>query len=136
MKEHAYYSFRILNRISGFEDIAVWAALHHEKLDGNGYPFHMGREKLPLGSRIMAVADIFSATTEDRPYRKGMEKERVVSILREDAERGKLSKEVVELLVMHYDEINACRERASRAASEKYQEALRRANDRYIPDGC
>ena len=127
MKEHAYYSYRILSRVSGFEDIAAWAAFHHEKLDGSGYRFHLDKAKIPLGSRIMAVADIFSATTEDRPYRKGMEKERVVNILRKDADREKLSKEIVELLVMHYDEINECRNRSSKAASEKYQEALRNA---------
>lgn len=127
MKEHTYHSYRILSLIENFDDIAAWAAFHHEKLDGKGYPFHIDAAKLPLGSRIMTVADIFSATTEDRPYRKGMSKERVVSILREDAERGKLSKQIVELLVQHYDEINNCREKASREASQKYQELLRQA---------
>ena len=51
-------------------------ALHHEKLDENGYPFHLPESELSLGSRIMTVSDIFSAITEERQYRKSMEKEK------------------------------------------------------------
>jgi HD-GYP domain-containing protein (c-di-GMP phosphodiesterase class II) len=71
----------------------------------------------------MTVADIFSAITEDRPYRKGMEKEKVIQILRGDAEKGLLSSIVVDLLVDHFDDINARRERDAKAASKKYLEA-------------
>ncbi len=125
MKEHAYYTWIILKDINGFEQITAWAALHHEKLNGNGYPFHLPGNELPLGARIMTVADIFSAVTEDRPYRKSMDKEKVVDILRGDAGRGLLSEKIVELLIEHYDPINERRDAESRAASEKYQESLR-----------
>lgn len=126
MKEHAYYTYVLLKDIRGFEQITQWAAYHHEKLTGSGYPFHLQEHEIPLGSRIMAVADIFSAITEDRPYRKGMAREQVISILREDAERGQLSSTMVELLVAHFDEINARREEESRLASKSYQESLTR----------
>ena len=124
MKEHAYYTYILLKDIRGFEQITEWAALHHEKLHGNGYPFHLSENSIPLGSRIMAVADVFSAVTEDRPYRKGMDKESAVSVLLGDAERGALSNTIVGLLLDHYDEINEQRAIASRAASKRYQESL------------
>ena len=48
---------------------ATWASFtHHERVDGRGYPFHVGGERLSLESRIVAVADVFTALTEDRPY--------------------------------------------------------------------
>lgn len=124
MKEHAYYSWIILKDIQGFEQIAPWAALHHEKLNGNGYPFHFPGSELTLGSRIMTVADIFSALTEDRPYRRSMDKEKVMDILSKDARNGLLSEPVVALLNSHYDAINERRDKESKAASKKYQESL------------
>jgi HD-GYP domain-containing protein (c-di-GMP phosphodiesterase class II) len=129
MKEHAYYSWILLKDIRGFETISKWAALHHEKLNGKGYPFHMMKEELTLGSRIMTVADIFSALTENRPYRRSMDKEKVIGILRGDAGSGLISGGVVELLIDHYDAINARRDAESRAASKKYQQSLEKARE-------
>lgn len=126
MKEHAYYTWVLLKDVRGFGQVSTWAALHHEKLNGNGYPFHLTEAELSLGSRIMTVADIFSALTEERPYRKSMGKEKVTAILREDAQNGLLSGSVVDLLVEHYDEINERRAIESKKASRKYQEILAR----------
>lgn len=71
-KQHPYYSYYILQQVEGFEEIAVWAGSHHETLDGNGYPFGLVAPEINLGSRIIAVADIYCALLEDRPYRSGM----------------------------------------------------------------
>jgi len=128
MKEHAYYTWVLLKDIAGFEQIAEWAAHHHEKLNGKGYPFHLYRNDLSLGARIMTIADIFSALAEDRPYRKGMEKEKVMMILREDAQNGFLSDKLVSLLTDHYDSIDSIRNIESRAASKAYQESLKAGN--------
>jgi HD-GYP domain-containing protein (c-di-GMP phosphodiesterase class II) len=54
---------------------------HHERLDGNGYPQHIGGDQIPLISRIVAVADVFDALTSDRPYRKGWPVERTLAYL-------------------------------------------------------
>lgn len=124
MKEHAYFSYEILHGIGGFEQIAQWAAFHHEKLNGQGYPFHLEAGDIPFGSRIMAVSDVFSAITEDRPYRKGMDREQALSVLRGDAARGALSGDVVELLVKNFDAINEARDKAARAAGRRYYEAM------------
>ena len=128
MKEHAYYTWIILKDIRGFEQIKTWAAFHHEKLNGTGYPFHLSESELPLGTRIMAVSDIFSAITEDRPYRKGMDRAKVVAVLQEDAQRGLISARLVSLLLEHYDLINDRRDKESREASKKYQETLATAS--------
>ena len=124
MKEHVYYTWILLKDVKGFEQIAPWAAFHHEKLNGAGYPFHLPESELSLGSRIMTVADVFSAITEDRPYRQGMDREQVIAVLCADARQGALSESLVRLLVDHYDAINARRDAESRAASKKYRESL------------
>jgi len=54
---------------------------HHERPDGKGYPRHLKAEEIPLGARILAVADAFDAMTTDRPYQKGMQPEVALGIL-------------------------------------------------------
>ena len=124
IREHPYYTRLILMDMDGFEDIANWAGFHHEKLNGKGYPFHFGRDELDLGSRIMAVADIFSAITEDRPYRKGMPREKVIEVLRENAARETIDAELVELLIAHYDEVDSARAKKTREAGCRYYDSM------------
>jgi HD-GYP domain-containing protein (c-di-GMP phosphodiesterase class II) len=76
IKSHTYYTYRILKSIGGLERITDWAAFHHEKLNGEGYPFHLDYSKLDIGSRIMAVSDIFVALREDRPIEKSWKKKK------------------------------------------------------------
>lgn len=105
MKSHTYYTYTIINKISGLEQIARWAAYHHEKLDGSGYPFRCSAKELSTGSRIMAVADIFTALAENRPYRKGMDQKEIVRIMRQFADRNLIDSKLVRLLLFNYDEI-------------------------------
>ncbi len=106
IKCHTYYTYHTINSIGGLQRIAEWAAFHHEKLDGSGYPFHCCAEEIGTGSRILTVADIFTAISEDRPYRKGMDKNQIYSIIDEQSRNGLLDKRVVELLFDNYDYIN------------------------------
>lgn len=124
VKEHTYYTRLILMDVEGFGKIADWAGFHHEKLNGRGYPFHFDASMLDLGSRIMAVADIFSAITEERPYRKGMDKETALKVLHENVESGGISGEIVELLEAHYEEVDAARDARSREAGKRYFASL------------
>ena len=124
MKEHSYYTNMILQDVDGFEKIRKWAAYHHEKLNGKGYPFHLNADQLDEGSQIMAVADIFSAITEVRPYRAGMNKDQVIRVLTENVERGEICSRVVELLLDHYDEVDTVREHKSREVGKRYYESL------------
>jgi len=74
MRSHVYYTYQTLEPFEAFGIINSWGALHQERLNGTGYPFGYKEDDLPLGSRIIAVADVFTALTEHRPYRQGMEK--------------------------------------------------------------
>ena len=128
MKEHAFFSDLLLKRVHGFDVIREWAVLHHEKLNGKGYPYRLRDGEISFGSQIMAVADVFSAITEDRPYRKGMPEEKVKAILQENANRGELSKLVVDLLIANFDIVNTAREHASREAGKRYFKATQDEN--------
>ena len=84
MERHPQYTLDILERVSAFRDFARTAALHHERLDGSGYPFHYDGEELDLSARILCVVDIYDAISSDRPYRKAMVPAVITSILERD----------------------------------------------------
>jgi HD-GYP domain-containing protein (c-di-GMP phosphodiesterase class II) len=84
MEEHPRFTLDILERVSAFRGFARIAALHHEKLDGTGYPFGYTAEDLDLPERILVVADIYDALSSDRPYRKAMVEPVITSILERD----------------------------------------------------
>jgi putative nucleotidyltransferase with HDIG domain len=79
--EHARLTRRILARIESFAELARIAGAHHERLDGSGYPDHLHSEELTIEARIIAVADTYSAMTEERPYRKAMTEEQAMDQL-------------------------------------------------------
>ena len=95
MKHHSFESYQILRRIDGFESIAEMAALHHETLSGEGYPFHRAEAGLSREARIIAVADIFQALAQNRPYRGSMSPEKTMDILQEMADNNRLDQEIV-----------------------------------------
>lgn len=98
MKQHSYKTLVMLNPIPELGNIVHWAANHHERLDGSGYPFRLAAASLDMPSRILAVADVFTAMTENRPYREGMQSDKALTILREEAAKNKLDLEIVTLL--------------------------------------
>lgn len=122
IKRHTYYTYRILETVPGLEEINNWASFHHERLDGNGYPFHHKNDDLSLGARIMAVADIFTAITEDRPYREGMKKDQALGILHKMANSKAIDMNIVTLLSEHYEEINLLRKEVQVAAAEEFKQ--------------
>ena len=82
IERHPIYSREILDRVHVFSEFAAPAVLHHEKLDGSGYPWHIRGEELETAARILTVVDICEALTADRPYRAGMDTERALAIIR------------------------------------------------------
>ncbi len=73
IKRHPVTSYEILSKISfPYPDVALLTRHHHEWVNGSGYPDGLKREDLPLGSRIIAVADAFDAMISDRPYRSAL----------------------------------------------------------------
>src|ERR1700754_3376291 len=78
------HTFRLLSKIRFPEDLAdipFVAAAHHERWDGSGNPHGLSGEAIPIGSRIVAVADSYDAMTEDRCYHEGWEPARAVAEL-------------------------------------------------------
>jgi putative nucleotidyltransferase with HDIG domain len=99
VKQHAYYTHRILTQIDDFELIADWAAFHHETLDGTGYPFRIPPANLRLGCRIVAVADVYAALREDRPYRSPLPAGEVEKIMLGMAADRHLDADIVKTLL-------------------------------------
>jgi len=125
IRVHTYYTYRLLEPIKQLQTVNIWASYHHEKLDGTGYPFHISGDSLPLGSRIMAVADIFAAITEDRPYRKGMDYAGAKRVLEEKVADNSIDRSVVNTLLENFGEINSIREQAQAEAAEHYEKFMR-----------
>lgn len=96
IQTHAWYTYKILSQISGMEEITKWASLHHEKLDGTGYPFGKKADELDKNSRMLACLDIYQALIEPRPYKEGMPHAKVMEILRGMVSKNQLDSEIVE----------------------------------------
>jgi putative nucleotidyltransferase with HDIG domain len=125
MKSHTYLSYHILAKVAGLERVAVWASFHHERLNGTGYPFRKKGADIPPQARIIAVADIFTALTEDRPYRKAMAPKTAVGILSDMAAHGLVDKDIVGGLATGLDDIHDVREQAQKRALEQYRNFYR-----------
>lgn len=105
IRQHTYHTYNILKAMGAPAPIPEWAAYHHEKLDGDGYPFRLDASQLSTGSRIIAVADVFTALREDRPYRAGLNKSKIEDILVKMVVNNALDREIVKNLFDIYDEV-------------------------------
>ena len=83
IKSHSSQGFRVLKDISIMPELAIGAGYHHERPDGKGYPKGLKGEDIPRVAQIIAVADTFDAMYSDRPYRKRMNFDKAVSIIKE-----------------------------------------------------
>ena len=72
IKRHAGLGATILSNVEHLREVADVVRHHHERWDGNGYPMRLRAEDIPLGSRIICIADAFDAMITTRPYREGM----------------------------------------------------------------
>ncbi len=95
MKDHAAATYQILSQIKGIPDIVEWAANHHEKLNGKGYPRGLSEKELSFEEQLMACIDIYQALTEKRPYKDGLSHEKTISIMRNMAQRGEINGTIV-----------------------------------------
>ena len=80
LRRHPQIGFRMLRSL-GVEPVSQWVLHHHERWDGRGYPHGLGGEEIPLGSRILFVADAYDAMTSDRVYRPRVDHERAIAEL-------------------------------------------------------
>lgn len=84
MRKHPTYTRTILREIRSFEHLSYVAAAHHERLDGTGYPEALTAEGMTIPARIIAVADVYQALSEKRPYRESLPAEAVFKIMDRD----------------------------------------------------
>jgi len=117
IREHPAVTRRILERVAAFEEIAIIAGEHHEKLDGSGYPNGLTAEDLSIESRLLAVADIYGALSENRPYREGLPLRTIVSIMSRDVPR-KLDPDCFDALLAFLDRANRLEQAQSVPACE------------------
>jgi diguanylate cyclase (GGDEF)-like protein/putative nucleotidyltransferase with HDIG domain len=96
LERHPEIGFRMLDSLS-IEPVATWVRHHHEHWDGRGYPAGLEGDVIPLGSRIILVADAFDAMTSDRPYRRAMPPERALGEL-DDCAGSQFDPRVVEAM--------------------------------------
>lgn len=81
LREHPLIGMKMLEPLTFLNDVSICIGQHHERVDGQGYPFAIPAEKLLLESRILAIADAFDAMTSDRPYRKALSRQKAIKEL-------------------------------------------------------
>lgn len=78
IKQHPAIGEQVIHKIEFLSEVSVIVRAHHERLDGEGYPDGKEGEEIPLGARILSVADAYDAMTSDRPYRKALSHEEAI----------------------------------------------------------
>jgi HD-GYP domain-containing protein (c-di-GMP phosphodiesterase class II) len=84
IKQHPRWTYEILSKIPRFDDAARLASLHHERLDGSGYPWGAAAEELSTEARILAVAEVYDALTLWRPYRSALTPQEALMLMRSE----------------------------------------------------
>ena len=85
MQQHPELGIKILDPISAYAAVKPLVLHHHEKYNGRGYPEGISGERIPLGARIFAVADVYDALVSERPYRHAMEERQALDYIRSGA---------------------------------------------------
>lgn len=85
IRQHPSIGRHILEGVHGFQPFLNVVELHHENWDGSGYPRGLKADQTPLAARVVKIADAWDAMTSDRPYRKGMDRDRALAVIRESA---------------------------------------------------
>jgi diguanylate cyclase (GGDEF)-like protein len=85
IKKHPLIASEILKSIQALSGAVPAILHHHESYDGQGYPYGLKADEIPLAARIIAVADAYQALTSDRPYRKAFSVEEAVKIIQQES---------------------------------------------------
>jgi len=100
MKTHVNHSIDIIQNTPGLSELSLEvAALHHEKLNGSGYPYNLRSDDISLYGRMITICDIFDALTADRVYKKGYNHVKAFNILRSLATKGELDPVLVDKFI-------------------------------------
>ncbi len=127
VKRHAAYTDQIVAPLGELGGIRTWAAQHHERFDGSGYPAGLQGGGISLGGKVLAAADVFTALTESRPYRAGLSPAEALRIVQEMTANRELDPDVVAVLGVHVGSIDTSRAKAQARARAEYSEFRHRA---------
>jgi HD-GYP domain-containing protein (c-di-GMP phosphodiesterase class II) len=95
MQKHVSFSSEMLSGLVGLEKTAEISSAHHERLDGSGYPNHKSGSQLTQDQRLLACLDVYQALREERPYRKAMNHETAIALMKEMANDRKLDEDLI-----------------------------------------
>jgi HD-GYP domain-containing protein (c-di-GMP phosphodiesterase class II) len=129
VQTHPLKTFNILSKIAfppELSDIPLMAASHHERMDGAGYPWGLGGDAIPLGGRIIAVADVYDALTRERHYRSPMPVPEVLAHL-EEGRGDRFDGAVLDAFFRYHDDVLGPKEQ--RRADRKAQTAPEAKNE-------
>jgi putative nucleotidyltransferase with HDIG domain len=101
IKKHPIVGYEIVKEITFLKDNAVAILYHHERYDGNGYPFGISKDRIPMFAKIISIADAYDAMTTDRPYRRALSKEEALSELKKNLNKqfdGIVCMKMIEIL--------------------------------------
>ncbi len=105
IRKHVFYSVKILEDIKQLEKVTEVIKYHHEFFNGCGYPFGIKGEEIPIGSRIIAIADAYDSLLSFRPYREGLESSEAIKKIEE--KRGtQFDPYILDIFVSVVDEAN------------------------------
>jgi HD-GYP domain-containing protein (c-di-GMP phosphodiesterase class II) len=126
MKTHPQKGYKIMSQIPAMKDFLPGMYMHHEMVNGKGYPQGLAGNDIPLQAKIVSVADTFDAMTTDRPYQKGMELEAALDRIRSFV-GTRYDGKVVEALV------EACYAGQIRPVSAAHPKAQEREQNLHLP---
>ena len=120
VQAHAYYADVILKDLDRLDGITNWAAHHHENHDGSGYPENLTSKNISEEMDILAYADIYTALSEDRPYRVGLSQEEISVILKEQL-KEKHGKKIYHIIIDHLPAIDEVCKSAIRDGINRFE---------------
>jgi len=114
INNHVRVTYKMLSQLpfpKKLKNVPYYAATHHEKLDGSGYPLGLKGDQLPLQARILALADIFEAlTAKDRPYKKGKTLSEAIKIMKFMAKDNHIDSDLLDLFLKEQIYLDYARE--------------------------
>ncbi|MFM2642155.1 HD domain-containing phosphohydrolase [Vibrio chagasii] len=101
MNRHVGESYSMTLEIPELELASILGSLHHERWDGNGYPFRLKGSEIPLIGQVLALVDTWDAMTSNRAYRKGMPTDKALRILFEERLKGQFNPRLVDKFIAY-----------------------------------
>jgi putative nucleotidyltransferase with HDIG domain len=132
IRQHPVIGRRILENVQGLEAYLGIVELHHENLDGTGYPHGLKGEETPLNARIVKVADAYDAMTSDRPYRTGMSHAEALAVLR-SVSGSQMDPPVVEAFALLGDQRKQQAARSGTQSLRSLSKAVHSETGRSVP---